>query len=165
MFTRFFDSTTPSAIPSGSRAAVYPFGSFAWPASEIDRMSRVFRIVEFGAEPRLAEFCRCVGFEPGGATLGQSLAFLEAREQFGHHDGTAYVNRSEWAAVISEVDSLIAARRLSHHPRYWVATLDGTVGPLIDGRFCWAVQDKSARMVGFNADQSILYGTNDLEPV
>lgn len=146
----FYDSAAPGNIPSGVLAGVY-VNSYPWTDRDIRRMRGVFGISE-RPEASYAKYARCIAVEPGAASPGDVVPFLRYRLELGHHDGTAYVNRSNY----DEVRTLVNDAGL--HARYWVATLDGTME--VEG--AWAVQYWG----GGNApyDLSILYGVEDFTP-
>jgi hypothetical protein len=144
----FYDAATPQNVPSGVYAAVYING-YAWPESQIDRMSRVIR-VSVHPEAFWAKYARVIDVENGAASPDNVVPFIRERIAHGHHDATAYVNRSNWDAV----KQLVAAAKLEAWVRYWVATLDGTQ----DVPGAWAVQYATIN----NAyDLSVLHGVND----
>lgn len=146
----FYDSANPANVPSGVAAAVYVNGAYRWPAAQVNRMSRVFRI-SVEAEASWARISRCIDIENGAGTPPEAVAFVEARRHYGYDDATVYVNRGNWGAVRTEFNTHKIAE-----PLYWVATLDGTT--IVPG--AWAVQYQG----GFHApyDVSVLHGVDNL---
>jgi hypothetical protein len=144
----FYDAATPENVPSGVYAAVYING-FAWPESQIRRMSHVFRI-SVQREARWARFARCIDVETGAALPEDVPPFIEHRRALGFPDSTAYVNRSNWEEVRQRVEHAKLP-----HPFYWVATLDGTQ----DVPGAWAVQYQGGGNAPF--DKSVLHGVNN----
>ena len=145
----FYDSATSENVPTGVHAAIYVNGTFAWSRAEADRMAKVFRIsVEQDAS--WARLARCIDVESGDATPLDAVAFVHHRRSLGFDDATVYVNRSNLPTVASAMKSADLSP-----PRYWVATLDGTM----DVAGAWAVQYQGGMNARF--DVSILYGRND----
>jgi hypothetical protein len=148
----FYDAATPSNVPGNVFAAYYVNG-FVWPAYQIKRMYRVIA-VSVRHDRGWARVARCIDVENGAAYPSDVVPFIRARIGYGHHDATAYVNRSNWQIVHDLV------RKAGLNCRYWVSTLDGTMHPVLpDGTVPWAVQYQG----GMNApyDKSILWGRND----
>ena len=146
----FYDSATPQNVPSGVYAQVYVNG-YTWPEHQIKRMARVYRTSVL-REAFWAEFARELDIENGAAQPSDFLAFARHRFALGHHDPTAYVNRSNWQAVKDLVVADLGD--WARYVRYRVATLDGTQD--IPG--VWAVQ---YRDVDGRYDLSVLHGVND----
>jgi hypothetical protein len=147
MSIHFYDSASPESIPSGVYAAVYINGRFAWPESEIKRMSKVFRItVEPGAQ--WAKEARCIDIENGDATPEDAMSFLIERHKL-YGDATAYCDRS----TLPTVEALVKQAKIEVF--YWIATLDGTQN--IPG--AWAVQYQGGIHAAF--DLSVLHGVNN----
>lgn len=146
----FYDAANPHNVPSGVYAAVYVNG-YAWPESQIRRMHRVIRISVL-REAYWARYARVIDVETGAARPEDVVPFLRHRLEFGHRDGTAYVNRSNHAIVAELV------KEAGIPCRFWVATLDGTAD--IPG--AWAVQYSGGERTAY--DLSILDGIDDFEP-
>jgi hypothetical protein len=146
MSIHFYDSATPENIPSGVYACAYVNG-FAWPESEIARMSHILRIT-VQAEADWARYAAIIDVENGAASPADVPAFLRERRSLFGETGIAYVNRANY----QDVKALVDAAGLDC--LYWVATLDGTM----DVPGAWAVQYQG----GVNArfDLSILHGVN-----
>lgn len=150
MAVHFYDSASPENIPTGVHAAVYING-FAWPESEIRRMSRVIRVSVL-REAHWAQHARVIDVENGAAQPQDVVPFIRYRMAMGagdRHNATAYVNRSNY----EQVRNLVKEAGL--HCRYWVATLDGTQE--VEGS--WAVQYWGG--VRSPYDLSVLHGVND----
>lgn len=150
---RFYDSAAPLNVPFGSLAGVYVNG-YAWSPSEVHRMHAVFGISVL-PEARWADRARCIDVETGAASPGDVVPFLQYRERLGHRDGTVYVNRGSWDAVRADVDQALRDGTLHHHPRYWVATLDGTTRVADE----WATQAWGGNDSPY--DVSVLHGVHD----
>lgn len=150
MSLHFYDSAEPRNVPSGVHAAVYIDGHFAWPESEIKRMSRVFRITVKGG-PEMAKYARCVDIENGDASPGGGgIEFLVARTR-SNGDATAYCNRS----TLPIVRYLCEQHGILGRVRFWIATLDGTQN--VPGS--WAVQYSGG--IHSSVDISVLHGVDD----
>ena len=143
----FYDSAQPGNVPSGVYAAVYING-FAWSQAEIDRMGHVFAI-SVRPESGYARYARCLDVETGAASPDDVVPFLREREAHGHHDGTIYVNRSNWDQCRQGAESA------GFHPYWWVATLDGTM--LVADE--WATQYYGGGDKPY--DLSVLHGINN----
>lgn len=143
----FYDSANPAAIPSGVYAGVYVNG-FAWPAAQVHRMHKVFRI-SVHSDPGWAAHARCIDIETGAAAPADAVPFVRERRRLGFDDATVYVNRSN----MTEVRRLLEA---AHLPAlFWVATLDGTQ----DVPGAWAVQYQGGLHSAF--DLSVLHGVDN----
>jgi hypothetical protein len=152
----FYDAASPQNVPSGVHAAVYVNG-YAWPQSEIDRMSRVFRISVL-REASWGRVARCLDIE-NGAALPQDMPAFIAYRKHRWPNTTAYVNRSNWQTVWE-----LVRQSGEPEPRWWVATLDGTqdVELTINGKVVarpWAVQYGQGPGGGY--DLSVLHGIDD----
>lgn len=143
----FYDAASPGNVPSGVYAAAYVNG-FAWPEVEIRRMSHILRI-SVRPEAFWAKFASIIDVETGAASPDDVVPFIRERNAHGFNDAKAYVNRSNYDQVRSQVDAA-GVRCL-----YWVATLDGT--QQIEGS--WAVQYQGGQNAPF--DVSVLHGIND----
>lgn len=149
----FYDSAEPRNVPSGALAAVYvAHGSFQWDQHDVDRMRGVFGVSE-NPDRDAARLARCIAIEPHAGNPEDAPRFLDIRHgELHHHDGTVYVNRSNW----DEVEALCLDA--GHRPRWWVSTLDGTTEVRSKrGTLPWAVQYGTLH----GADLSICYGVAD----
>ena len=159
----FYDASTPENVPSGVIAAVYING-YAWPQSEIERMSRVFCISVLG-DPSFARKARCIDVEQGAGTWQDAVAFCHARHAHGHDDFTVYANLSTMQDFDGQGSSVVKVLN-DHAPglpyRLWVAAWDDNPGdrPTVDGVAAWAKQYHGAMNDPF--DVSALYGVDDL---
>lgn len=154
----FYDSASPGSIPSGVYAAVYING-FAWPESEVRRMSKVIR-VSVQRQSYYAKHARCIDVESGAAMAEDVVPFLHVRLQHGYHDCTAYVNRSNIMDVHERVKRERERIGNDHFTaRYWLATLDGSQPTEYEGLRLWAVQYQGGMTAAY--DRSVLYGIDD----
>lgn len=143
----FYDAAGSEHVPSDQYAAVYVNG-FAWPASEVTRMKKVIRI-SVEREATWARHARVLDIENGAALPTDAVPFLQERKSLGFHDGTLYVNRSNWGDVKERCTAA------GFTPFWWVATLDGTQD--IPG--AWAVQFSGGPTA--SVDISVLHGVDN----
>jgi hypothetical protein len=146
-----FDSTTPDQIPADAKmVAGYVNGSYFWKGIDWRRFPNAIQVhitvsaVNTGG---------VLDVESGDATPDQAPGWIKARLAAGLARPAVYVNRSNLDAVIAActAEGLVAG----HHYWIWLATLDGTVPAEFPGLI--AVQDKSAAILGYNADSSVVF--------
>lgn len=158
MSIHFYDAASPHAVPSGVYAAVYVNG-FKWPEADVQRMRRVIR-VSVEREASWARHARVIDVESGAALPEDVVPFLHERLSLGHHDGTAYVNRSN---ILDVHERVVHERERTGNDhflcRYWMATLDGSQPTEYDRLHLWAVQYHGGMSAAY--DLSVLYGVDD----
>jgi hypothetical protein len=115
-----YDSVTPSAIPSGQRAAVYADGSYAASAAQTAGHGSVLWIDTNGSDPN----ANVLDVEPGDATPAGAAVWAQQRlSQHPNSVAIIYTMRSDWSAVMANVANLPAS--MQSHVRYWIADPTG----------------------------------------
>lgn len=147
-----YDSTTPAAIPAGAQmVAAYIDGKYAWSAEELARFPDATKL---GITVTGNEVTDIIDVETGDATPAHVPGWITDTKRVEHpHRATVYCNRSSLGAVKAACQG--AGFTLGHDYVLWVATLDGTT-ELADMHGVVAIQDKSAAMLGFHADSSVV---------
>jgi hypothetical protein len=114
-----YDSTTPTAIPSGHVVATYATGPYAVPAGQVAGRP-VFWIDTNGSDPG----AQALDVEPGDATPTMAATWAWQRL---HADPRAkaiiYTMRSEWPATQAAIGTL--PQWMQNHVRWWIADPTG----------------------------------------
>lgn len=146
-----FDSTTPDQIPADAEmVAGYINGTYAWDA---DAWARFPNAAQVHITVIAVNTAGVLDVETGDATPVQAPGWIKARRASGQPRPTVYVNRANHDAVVEACADAGLAPGV--HYWIWLATLDGTLPHPLPGVV--AVQDKSAQILGFNADSSIVF--------
>jgi hypothetical protein len=146
-----YDSTTPAAIPrSAEMVAGYVNGEFAWTKEEWSLFPHAAKV---HISVRAVNDGNVLDIETGDATPDQAPTWVKARRQAGHIRPTLYVNRANAEAAIAACEK--EQLQPGHQFWIWLATLDGSDPHDLPGIV--AIQDKSAAMLGFNADASTVF--------
>jgi hypothetical protein len=148
------DSVRPNLIPSTFKyVAAYANGHFEWTPQEVNRFTDHINIGVLANIPEQAKYCRVLDVERFDALPSDAPAFIQERHAEGHDDATIYCDR----ATIPSVYQNCRAAGVTV-PRWWIATLDGTMRvPVPDGEL-WAVQYAT---VNGEYDVSAVYGELD----
>ena len=152
MTRTMYDSVTPAAIPADAQmVAGYLDGEYAWTSQDWARFAGAVKITITITATNQGDV---LDVETGDATSGQAPGWIKARRMSGHNQPTIYCNRSTVQSVIQACTS----EKLTLNADYWIwlATLDGTTSYPAVPKGIVAYQDKSAAMLGFNADSSLV---------
>ena len=149
-----YDSTTPAAIPnSAEMVAGYINGDFTWTKEEWASFKGAAKVQ---ISVKAVNEGHVLDIETGDATPDEAPGWIKARRQAGHERPTLYVNRSNAQGVIDACKK--EGLQPGHEFWLWLATLDGTVTTGLPAVV--AIQDKSASMLGFNADSSVVFDSS-----
>ncbi len=116
-----YDSTTPTAIPSGQQVATYSDGPFqATSASVADRGNVLW--IDTNATDTHAD---ALDVEPGDATPAQAATWVSAKLS-ADPTSTAivYTFQSDWSQVQGNINALPSW--MHSHVKYWIADPTGT---------------------------------------
>jgi hypothetical protein len=115
----FYDSVTPSAIPSGHVIATYSTGPYAVSPAQVAGRP-VLWIDTNGTDPAAA----ILDVEPGDATPSQAASWA-SQKLSAHPDALAriYTAIGEWSATQAAIATLPAKMRA--HVRWWIADPTG----------------------------------------
>ena len=115
-----WDTTVPSNVPAGKRAAFYENGAYAATVSQTAGHTPVLWIDVFGSNPN----ANVVDVEPGDATASQAAAWAHARVDL-HPGQTAiiYVAKCHWQDVKNAVSAL--PKHVQDNVRYWITDPTG----------------------------------------
>lgn len=117
---RIYDSTTPSAIPSGGMVAAYATGAYAVSPSSLAGRGPVLWIDVTGTDYAAS----VLDVEPGNATPAQSAIWAYHRlKAYPNALARIYTYMNAWPAVKAAVATLPAWMR--SHVRYWIADPTG----------------------------------------
>lgn len=155
----FYDSASPSAVPSGAYALVYVGGRYAWSQGEINRMRRVYRLTEIG-EPSLMRQARGVAYEPGALTIEQVVACCHARHSYGHSDFTLYGSLDNLPPAVTALRENARGLPVRLHVADWDG--DSNRRPEVEGQAAWAKQ-YLGNVHGGAYDLNVLYGVDDFQ--
>jgi hypothetical protein len=116
---QFYDSVTPSAIPSGHEIATYADGPFAVSPSQVAGQ-KVLWIDTNGSDPS----ANVLDVEPGDATPSQAATWTQQKLS-ADPNATAiiYTMQSEWPATQSAIGTLPSW--MQSHVRWWIANPTG----------------------------------------
>jgi hypothetical protein len=115
-----YDSTTPSAIPSGQPAASYVNGSYAASPSQMNGHSVVW-IDTNGSAPAKAS---ALDVEPGDATPAGAATWAKARLAANPHAVVRiYTMLSQWSAAKAAIATLPGS--MQSHVKWWIADPTG----------------------------------------
>ncbi len=117
---QFYDSVTPSAIPSGHEIATYADGPFAVSPSQVAGQ-KVLWIDTNGSDPS----ANVLDVEPGDATPSQAATWTQQKLS-ADPSATAiiYTMQSDWPATQSAIGTLPAW--MQSHVRWWIADPTGS---------------------------------------
>lgn len=118
---QFYDSVTPSAIPSSSQAvAVYADGNYAASPSQVGHRGLVLWIDTNGSDPN----ADVLDVEPGDATPTQAATWVAQKLDASPNSvAIVYTMQSEWPAVQAAINAL--PWWMPSHTRYWIADPTG----------------------------------------
>lgn len=122
-----YDSVTASDIPTTAEmVAGYVDGRYAWSEADWGRFPNARKVrIAVSASTNDGDV---LDVENGDATPAQAVGWAKMRRAAGISQPTCYVNRSNQGAV---EEAFAAANEAP--PTFWVATLDGTQLPLVNG--------------------------------
>ena len=147
MTSLMFDSDNPEDLANplfdGCRVATY--ADLMTPALVAQFAGRLIVIDRGHGDPM--NLAHVVDIESGAYSVDSGAARIKEWNSDGRGHVAAYVDRSDWDAVLSAC--------LPVRPYMWIATLDGTLDP--DGKWPSAVQFAPATSIGIHVDVSIVY--------
>lgn len=109
-----YDSTVPTAIPTGQPAAVYATGAYATP--DVVGHAQVLWIDTNGTDPA----ANALDVEPGDVTPQAAAPWVDAHlTDYPNTVAIVYTMRSDWPAVQASMGTLPAW--MQPHVRYWIA--------------------------------------------
>jgi hypothetical protein len=116
---QFYDSVTPSAIPSGHEIATYADGPFAVSPSQVAGQ-KVLWIDTNGSDPS----ANALDVEPGDATPSQAATWAQQKLSADPHAiAIIYTMQSEWQPTQAAIGTLPSW--MQSHVRWWIADPTG----------------------------------------
>jgi hypothetical protein len=116
---QFYDSVTPSAIPSGHPIATYADGPFAVSPSQVAG-HKVLWIDTNGSDPS----ANALDVEPGDATPSQAATWTQQKLSADPHAiAIIYTMQSEWQPTQAAIGTLPSW--MQSHVRWWIADPTG----------------------------------------
>jgi hypothetical protein len=115
-----YDSVAPTAVPSGQKMAAYADGTYQASWSQVAGHGKVVWIDVTGYNAG----ADALDVEPGDATPAGAAAWVAARlSKYPDSNPIVYTFKSDWGAVISNIDALPAW--MHSHVKYWIADPTG----------------------------------------
>src|SRR5579863_1203531 len=150
MTSLMFDSDNPAVLAdakfAGCRVATY--ADLLTPEIVAQFAGRLVVIDRGHGDPM--NLAHVADIESGAFSVESGAAKIKEWNAEGRGHVGAYVDRSDWSAVLSAC--------LPVKPYTWIATLDGTLDP--NGEYPSAVQFDGETAIGLHVDVSIVYDEN-----
>jgi hypothetical protein len=148
VWTLFYDSVEPGAIPSGAQVATYSDGPYAQSAASLAGRGNIMWIDVNGGDIN----ADALDVEPGDATPAGAAAWVSAKLTADPSSTPiVYTFKNDWGQVMDDIDAL--PTWMHSHVKYWIADPNGSphILPGSDAtQWYWgATYDMSSALPGF----------------